>query len=174
MGKPWFRMRLVINTETQNTQESLLSNDQVPTNGNIATITMGEHGQQQVFVITDPAQLEALQQLAAQQQQQQRENLPDQQLTNLGVDQSESQSDLTSQSTETMTPLDQSNEGCVPKLEPGDQIESVVLNDESSFEEKEILERETDSDIVTEDNIVTGGNTPVSRAVQVLEGSVQT
>lgn len=115
-----------------------------------------------------------LQQLAAQQQQQQRENLPDQQLTNLGVDQSESQSDLTSQSTETMTPLDQSNEGCVPKLEPGDQIESVVLNDESSFEEKEILERETDSDIVTEDNIVTGGNTPVSRAVQVLEGSVQT
>lgn len=42
-------------------QESLLSSDQVPTSANIATITMGEHGQQQVFVITDPAQLEALQ-----------------------------------------------------------------------------------------------------------------
>ena len=33
----------------------------MPASANIATITMGEHGQQQVFVITDPAQLEALQ-----------------------------------------------------------------------------------------------------------------
>ncbi|KAK3102461.1 hypothetical protein FSP39_011548 [Pinctada imbricata] len=34
---------------------------QLPPTGNIATITMGEDGQQQIFVITDPAQLEALQ-----------------------------------------------------------------------------------------------------------------
>jgi hypothetical protein len=74
----------------------------------------------------------------------------------------ESQSDLTPQSTEAINPLDPSNEGCVSKLEPEDQIESVVLENETSYEEKEILERETGSDIVT-----------VSGNVQVLEETVQ-
>lgn len=166
---------VVINTESQNSQESLLSSDQVPTSANIATITMGEHGQQQVFVITDPAQLEALQQLAAQQQQQQRENLTDsseQHLTTISVGQTEeeSQTELTDQSEEALVQLDQSQQVIVPKLEPQAHIESVVLEDGSSYSEKEILEGVTEADIVAGDIVTDGDITGTG----VLEETVQT
>nr|XP_022309703.1 zinc finger protein 76-like [Crassostrea virginica]XP_022309705.1 zinc finger protein 76-like [Crassostrea virginica] len=171
---------VIINTESQNSQESLLPNDQVPASANIATITMGEHGQQQVFVITDPAQLEALQQLAAQQQQQQRENLSEsseQQLSTIGVGQTEEESQtaiLTDQSGDTLTQLDPSTEDCVPKLEPGSCAESVVLGDRSTYTEKEILQSVTDADIAADDDIVSGGDIAVTEATPVLEETVQT
>lgn len=117
--------------------------------------------------------------MAAQQQQQQRENLSEsseQQLPTIGVGQTEeeSQTAILTDSGDTLTQLDPSSEDCVPKLEPGSRSESVVLADGSTYTEKEILQSVTDADIAADDDIVSGGDIVVTEATPVLEETVQT
>lgn len=96
----------------------------------------------------------------------------EQHLTTISVGQTEeeSQTELTDQSEEALVQLDQSQQVIVPKLEPQAHIESVVLEDGSSYSEKEILEGVTEADIVAGDSVTDGDITGTG----VLEETVQT